>query len=339
MKLVAAGLLVLDTVSVFAGQAAPEIGQSLEPRVHQQTITQAQLSDAERSWEAIKNTTSVAVLKAFIARYGNTKFAALARERLAKIDVKRPPPPISALKDTATSDEMLAEIPIDEAMLRLVESHEFFNTNVLVAARSYSLTRTRTEVYGGYRTTTTTDEKASVRPIRGSIVRLELTGNETTTQAGSTSKYVRQDLEICAANGLVDLAIKSRGADTPASEQVTTLVAIKRMDGRIFPLRLGNKFSIEAIYKQVDRTAPEQFLQTRSCEVVAEEDASKIHPNLQGHAFVTNCEFRISYKRSKRFTGSIGKFKANYKSAFIPQLGIWLDITGTYRLKDFQTTR
>src|SRR5215471_13090733 len=47
--------------------------------------TQARLSDAAEAWGATKDTTNIAVLEAFIARYKDTFFAELARARVDEL--------------------------------------------------------------------------------------------------------------------------------------------------------------------------------------------------------------------------------------------------------------
>ena len=292
-----------------------------------------QASDAERVWKGIKDTPSPAVLNAFIARHKNTRFADLARERLEKIKPKESTPQISSLDEKATTEQILRELPIDPSMLRLVEAHPFFSSNLRVGVGSYALTRSDTQVYGGYATTIVTDEKATVWPVRGSLVRLEVMQDDSTTQGKVTTKYKRQNLEIHAGNGLLELASKTVGVGRPGSDQVSTLIGLRNVQGSVFPLKKGNRFSWEATYRQIDATAPEQFTSTRSCQIVDDRDATALHPKLSGRAFFMNCRFETVYRRSKRYTGNMGIGSGNTTSVFITQLGIWLDVSGSYSLK------
>ena len=335
IKAVCATLLAVLIFTASESSAALVGGNSKTKFAAERPIL-TQANDAERTWEAIKDTTSVAVLNSFIARYKGTRFADLARDRLEKIKVKEVPAPISSLNEKATAEEMLAELPIDADILQLVEAHPFFSGQAPVAVESYALTRSKTEMHGGYATTMTTDEKAAVRPIRGNIIRLEQIQDNSVTQAKVTTKYKRQSLEIHAASGLLELASKTGGVGRPGSEQVSTLIRLHNIQGRVFPLQKGNRFSFEAIYRQVDATAPEQLTQKRSCHVVDDQDAAGIHPKLAGRAYVMTCRFDIAYRRSKRYTGSLGIHSSDYTSVFIAQLGIWLDTTGSYSLKTVQ---
>jgi hypothetical protein len=334
-----AWLLVGFVLFVSAGNALanPRISNEGRAAVEKTgAITTVQLSEAEQAWEAIRNTPSAAVLNTFIARYKDTRFADLARKRLEDIKPKQATP-VSSLKASATTEDMIAELPIDMDVLRLVETHEFFRTQVPVAVGDYTLTRSRTEMSGGYQIISTTDEAASIRVVRGSIIRVELIQDDTTAvpKAKVTTKYKRQGFEIDAANGLVELASKTSGVGKPGSEQVTTLVRIDNIRGKLFALQKGNKFGLDAVYRQVDATAPEEFTQKRDCQVVDDQDATQIHPDLTGRAYVMTCEFRVAYKRSKRYTGNLGIHSSHYQTIFIPALGIWLDTTGTYKLKTF----
>jgi hypothetical protein len=296
-----------------------------------------QASEAERTWEAIKDTTSPAVLNAFIARHKDTRFADLARARLEKIDPKQSPPPASALSVDASAEEMIAELPVDREMLRLLETHKAFRTGVTVVVDSYSRKSSTTEVHGGYRTTMTTDEKTSVRVVRGGLIRLEQLQNDTITQANVTSKYTRQILEIRAANGLLELASTTKGVGRPGSDQKSTLIRLQNIEGELFPLQRGSRLSFEAVYRQVDATAPEQFTTRRSCEIVDDQDAGRLHPKLSGRAYVMNCRYHLAYRRSKRYTGNLGIHTGSFRMIFIAGLGVWLDATGEFTLKDFRT--
>jgi hypothetical protein len=76
--------------------------------------------DAERTWPFVKDTNSVAVLDDFIARYGDTIYAALARERrdeLKKKEVANLSPPVqpAAPKDSAPKPALAPPEPQDAA--------------------------------------------------------------------------------------------------------------------------------------------------------------------------------------------------------------------------------
>ena len=55
------------------------VGTAPAPAVHLRS------SEAAEAWNATKDTTNVAVLDAFVARYGDTFYAELARARIAEL--------------------------------------------------------------------------------------------------------------------------------------------------------------------------------------------------------------------------------------------------------------
>jgi|RhiMethySRZTD1v2_1073278.scaffolds.fasta_scaffold11063_11 uncharacterized caspase-like protein len=57
-----------------------------------ESIAQLQPSEAAEAWSAVKHTTSIAMLRAFVARYGDTFFAELARARIEELETQGPVP-------------------------------------------------------------------------------------------------------------------------------------------------------------------------------------------------------------------------------------------------------
>ena len=64
-------------------------------------------SEAAEAWSAVKDTSNIPVLGAFVARYGDTFFAELARARIEELTAQRPsaPPAAQVVDATPSSAE------------------------------------------------------------------------------------------------------------------------------------------------------------------------------------------------------------------------------------------
>jgi uncharacterized caspase-like protein len=75
-----------------------------EPRLSRAPAAEAPSREAYEAWSAAKDTTSLAVLEAFVARYGETFYAELARARMADLRKEAAAPaPLAPVAELAPS--------------------------------------------------------------------------------------------------------------------------------------------------------------------------------------------------------------------------------------------
>ncbi len=84
-----------------------------QPQLQPQAERQLQSSEAERAWRLAKDTTSISVLEAFIARYGDSFYAELARARIEEL--KNPKvaavPPVRSQPPAEATPQVPAALP------------------------------------------------------------------------------------------------------------------------------------------------------------------------------------------------------------------------------------
>src|SRR5262249_1805344 len=74
-----------DAVVLVPGAAAPVVAATPLPVPSPPPATQPASTEAERAWAVTKDTTSPAVLEAFIKRFGNTVYGEMASARLKEL--------------------------------------------------------------------------------------------------------------------------------------------------------------------------------------------------------------------------------------------------------------
>ena len=219
-----------------------------------------------------------------------------------------------------------AEIPTDPDILRLVESHPFFATAdappVLLGSyrTSTSVSYTVNRVQG----TTSSDDSYKVSWLRQGIVRSDSVQKSsvrhTACPPGACVMTIRTESTL-AGNGLISLGYRS-SSNSSFGSTVTSkkLIRFDNMQGTIFPVSVGNRFSYRATYQVVSPSADEEVSEN-SCEFVDKFEAKRFHSNLNGDVYLLACRFRTTHtnKRSANFTGSS-------KELFFERLGTWMSV-------------
>lgn len=251
-------------------------------------------------------------------------------------------PPLSpAPKIDAPNEPLPSNLPLSTDVLKLVETHRFFAEAPPVLGRFYDVRSSNTTHMRGPSATVDADSATSVRWLRSGIVRLEKASTEVTKQSGTSTTTTRREINLSAANGLIELANSNTaswkgGAGTSSSK----LLSIENLRGQVFPVVVGNQFSYRATY--LHPHMKDQFVTTQTCQVTKSYEGRSFHPNLNGRVLLATCETDSGYKKNKR-TSSTGM----WHSAFIEAMGLWIDagpiapgerIASAYRTSLTETT-
>jgi hypothetical protein len=232
-------------------------------------------------------------------------------------------------------------IPVSAEILHLVETHRFFAGPPPVRLSSIVVARSKSSPGGAV---THYNGKSDIRWLRSGVTNVNSVTQETVVQSGRKFPGTRREAEVVAANGLISLGSKSSFSSSSFSATETdTLLRIDNMQGFIFPVEVGNRFTYDAVFQQNQPSGTGRSLEERtvktSCTVTEKHAAAKLHSNLTGMAYVQICDYDTRYKRSRHYRGNLGIFSGKLKSYFVEALGIWIgaDEVGTkFTLKSFE---
>lgn len=230
-----------------------------------------------------------------------------------------PPPlakpiPSSVPTIAAPQEPFPADLPIDPAILRLVETHPFFANAPAISVGSYRVLATNKFVVNGAPTTTTSDENLTVRWLRHGIMQLDLIQQNATRHQGcapGACETTVRNTSVVAANGMIVLGHRSDG-------HVGKLVALQNMVGSVFPARVGNRFSYDEVYENTVKKQSDEVTTKNSCEIVKKYEARTFHPNLNGAAYFRVCDTDTTHERDKSRNE-----KSQSKEVFFDELGVW----------------
>ncbi len=242
---------------------------------------------------------------------------------VASLDPGTQPP--AAAKVGAPNEPLPNNVTIDRSILQLVETHPFFADAPPVSVSSYSigvLSNSRTLGIGGNMTMDSNDVM-NARWLRAGIVKLDETKRYSVNNSGATGNYSIQTTAIGAANGLLYLG--SSINSVAMGKRFTTTSRLTRIDnlqGKIFPVRVGNTFSYDTYSEwrsSVKNGSGSNETQSK-CEVTKRYDARVFHSDLTGSAFVLACDSKSTDTSSNTVTDL-----RNY-DVFFESLGVWLKV-------------
>jgi hypothetical protein len=242
------------------------------------------------------------------------------------------------------ADEPLpADLAVSAEVLRQVEASPLFADSPPVLASAYHLTcvsrferaqqvarrsiseRTARWFQRALVGTPSHDRKISVRTLRPGVLRRDevITSQGRTTLAGTSAS-------LLAANGLFE--ISARHAFGKAYTITTRLLWLGTTEGRLFPVEAGNRASYVATY-QVTSYSKEnkergnlsgEMVLTRRVNVTQRCDASSLHPDLTGGAYLAGYEDDLV--ASSGF-GSTDAFTTKRPVAlvYVDVLGLWIE--------------
>jgi tetratricopeptide (TPR) repeat protein len=223
----------------------------------------------------------------------------------------------------APNEPLPPEVPIPHDVLRLVETHPFFANAVPVRAGGYSYQGIATAKINGFRGGNSWNSDVSVTWLRRSIIYEQSTQDiETNYGIAVTSKYKTDALE--AANGLVSLGYRSsytnHMANMKSQNGVTSnfLESLDNLQGSPFPMRVGNHFSYDAVYRVVIPKMPnDKITQHEVCEIPREYLARSFHPDIGGAAYLVSCQEKTTHSVNRQLDTI-----SESKTVFFDQLGI-----------------
>ena len=211
----------------------------------------------------------------------------------------------SAQQLVAPNEPLPSEIPIPQDVLQLVQTHPFFANAPPVRVGGYSYDQLMSATINGFHGGTSSTFDDSVKWLRQGIVSEQsIMQAKTTYNVTTTSKYKTNS--ISAADGLVGLGYKSYytnyipGIKPMSGVAANLLEHITNLQGVIFPIRVGNRFSYEATYRTTMPSLPDdEMTQSELCEFSQQYEARSFHPNLTGAAYLETCQNQTSYRHNK----------------------------------------
>jgi len=246
-------------------------------------------------------------------------------------------PPAQALPTPtieAPNEPLPTDIAIDSVILCLVRSHPFFSNAPPVFIGTFKSGWTSSGPDPAGRPLTDTVERGTkVRWLGPGIIGIERDERMEQRYSRHTSKSPwawrnERHTSIDAANGLITLGYKSsRSQKLAAYDRQTsvidtggTLVGLDNLKGRVFPVRVGNRFSYEETWQTSSGKDKDKETRSYVCEVSRQYAASSFHPSLTGVAYLLVCDYQAVYQKNKdaNNNGRTGQF-------FFEKLGIWIE--------------
>jgi uncharacterized caspase-like protein len=279
-------------------------------------------STDEITWSLLKDTKDVEQLRRFLRQFPDSARKNEVEARIASLGQPGGPPSIGQSAPATTvnieppHEPLPSEAPVDEAVLRLVETHPFFANAPAIRIGSYATSMVLNMTWSGGRGKTTANEDDSIQWLRRGI---DKTIGTSSSESGPRSMD-SQMTTVTAANGLITLSFKQVNANSEKLILSRKTVQINDIKGKIFPVAVGNHFSYDLIQKWRNPHVSGEETITTACDVLLEQKASIFHINLTGNAYVANCVTRKVDRKLKMITDQ------RSAKVFFESLGYWLEI-------------
>jgi len=224
---------------------------------------------------------------------------------------------------TAPNEPWPADIPVPAEVIRLVQTDPFFANAPPVRVGGYSYSQLNASTVNGVRVTNASSYDLSVRWLRTGLISEQTVMHNTTTHTMRITMQSKTSY-VGAANGLVGLG--DQGSATSfvpnlgpmRSTYKNILLYIRNLQGSIFPLHIGNRYSYQSGYRYVSSGQPDDETTNSSlCEISQRYDAASFHPDLSGNAYLITCQAETSYKRNK-----LADTISQSRTLFFDELGV-----------------
>ncbi len=214
-------------------------------------------------------------------------------------------PEHSEARLTAPNEPWPADIPIPAEVMQLVQTDPFFANAPPVRVGGYSYSQLGASTVNGVRVTNTSSYDSSVKWLRTGLISEQTIMHNTTTHTMQITMQSKTSY-VAAANGLVGLGYQSSATNFIPNFKPMRLISknillyIRNLQGAIFPLHIGNRYSYQSGYRYVSSGQPDDETTNSSlCEISQRYDAASFHPDLSGNAYLVTCQEETSYKRNK----------------------------------------
>jgi hypothetical protein len=253
--------------------------------------------EAAKAWTAVQTTKSTTVLEAFIQRYGDTIYGALAREKLASLSrtevaaaavpLKRADTSAAELVSLAAVRNVLPnDVPVNAETLRRVQTDALFTNAPQIRLAGYSLTLKKDPDFSSVRT-------YKARPIGRGLAEFE-DSSKTPGRYSISNVSPSSDMEfvgVVAGNGLIDISLRSsQSIGWATTIKAVTQTQLDYADGTLFPMTVGNQFKFGTTTTLMNQNAPSRISEY-NCRVAEKHAAAEFNRELTGDAFVLKCEF------------------------------------------------
>lgn len=243
--------------------------------------------------------------------------------------------PAAPAKVDFPNEPMPRDVSVDPEVLKIVETHPFFANAPVIKVVNYGITDNTDTSSNGASTSFLTETDLTVHPLRRGIYRsvwkAESRGTSRAKTFSSNHRSITEGQTVSAANGLIILADSTFYKSIPANANApaTTsgkIVRLSRLNGQIFPMRVGNEFSYSASHvsttEQSGKSHRTEQAEDKSCQVTKQYDARRFHATLTGVAYLVACESRSVFTVNKTASNS----NDETKTLFFEDLGYWLNI-------------
>jgi hypothetical protein len=244
-----------------------------------------------------------------------------ANERVDQKRRQQKSTPVSAPNLPLPSD-----IPIDPDVLKLVETHPFFASSQADPVRlgSYNMTSNSSFVTNGFKVLSGSENSTVIRWLRSGMMYTEtvqrMTSRHTMCPPGACDSTNRS-AGILAGNGAISLGYRSASGGKYGSYKSTgKLVRLDKMQGTIFPIAVGNRYSYRATYEVRSPSLDEETSEV-DCEYVQSFDARRFHAALTGQAILLSCRTRATYKVVRTSNRT-----SNSKELYFTDLGAFMSV-------------
>lgn len=211
----------------------------------------------------------------------------------------------TTLQIAPPNEPLPADISIPPDVLQLIQSHPFFANAPPVRIGGYSYQTQNTNAVNGFHGGTSASYNTVVKWLRSGVIS-EQTLSESETVYNTLVRMKSETRYLGAANGLISLGYRSSGTTYVTNSKpmsyvsTSTLRRIGSLQGVIFPIRVGNRFSYELMFQTVTSHAPDdEWTEIEQCEFTQKFDARSFHPDLTGFAYLEVCQDQQKYKRNK----------------------------------------
>ena len=232
-----------------------------------------------------------------------------------------PPPETAPALVNVPNEPLPTDLPVRPEVLRIVQTDPFFANAPPVRVGAHTIISNLTSTTSGLGSSTSifNDEKTT-RWLRSGLIRQDLTQKYTVTNySGVPSPYGARSSSFNAANGLFTLSYRFVASGQPRTTTTSQLLQIQNMQGRIFPVTLGNKFSYDSVHESKTTGGyNSKWTLRESCTVTRRLEARSFHSGLTGDAYLLICEYSDSQNDGAQMKRS--------RHIFIDTLGIWLKI-------------
>lgn len=283
----------------------------------------------EITWSVLKDTKDIEQLQRFLQQFPSSARRNEVEERIASLGQAGTAPPIKqsapapAAKIETPRETLPAQVPVDEAVLKLVETHPFFANAPPVLVDEYRV-KSNLKTTGAGAGSYVSDNRTTVSWLRKGLTKEELAMDTTNANAAGSLQSTSESISVSAGNGFITLGNKTitrnRFGTTPVISKTSR---IDNLWGHLFPVTVGNKFGYSSTSQWNTTSAGSHYKGEtaikQACEVTQRREAKIFQSELTGAAYIVHCKDQ-TLNRNTTSTAST----TESTTVFFENLGVWV---------------